>query len=246
MESELQEMVLESMSDGVVVTDRENRILLVNKSAQRMLPFSAGDLAERVLWESIARPGDRRLLPPLPFRAGQGDRPRVHPDRGLRAHPGADRHAAGAPGRDPGQRDPHRGRHGEAGQGGPPAPGREPGRPDHPDRRRGPRDQEPPGLHRHPHRAHPQGHRRPADGFLGQGLREPGGHQGGGGAPQPDRGGLPVRGPPDEHRAASWRTPIPWCGSCWSSCASSWSRPASAWSWSCWSPRLSSAWTPST
>lgn len=53
MESELQEMVLESMSDGVVVTDRENRILLVNKSAERMLPFNTGDPAERVLWECI-------------------------------------------------------------------------------------------------------------------------------------------------------------------------------------------------
>ena len=52
-ETELLEMVMESMSDGVVVTDRENRILLVNKSAERMLPFSSEDLAERVLWETI-------------------------------------------------------------------------------------------------------------------------------------------------------------------------------------------------
>jgi len=52
-ESELLEMVMESMSDGVVVTDGKDRILLVNKSAQRMLPFVAGELAERVLWETI-------------------------------------------------------------------------------------------------------------------------------------------------------------------------------------------------
>lgn len=52
-ETELLEMVMESMSDGVLVTDRENRILLVNKSAERMLPFSSGELAERVLWECI-------------------------------------------------------------------------------------------------------------------------------------------------------------------------------------------------
>jgi two-component system, sporulation sensor kinase E len=52
-ESELLEMVMESMSDGVVVTDRSDRILLVNKSAQRMLPFVAGELGERVLWETI-------------------------------------------------------------------------------------------------------------------------------------------------------------------------------------------------
>jgi len=52
-ETELLEMVMESMSDGVLVTDRESRILLVNKSAERMLPFSPGELAERVLWECI-------------------------------------------------------------------------------------------------------------------------------------------------------------------------------------------------
>ena len=52
-ESELLEMVMESMSDGVVVTDREDRILLVNKSAERMLPFASGELGERVLWECM-------------------------------------------------------------------------------------------------------------------------------------------------------------------------------------------------
>jgi PAS domain S-box-containing protein len=52
-ETELLEMVMESMSDGVVVTDRENRILLVNKSAERMLPFGSEDLAEKLLWETI-------------------------------------------------------------------------------------------------------------------------------------------------------------------------------------------------
>jgi PAS domain S-box-containing protein len=35
------------------VTDRDNRILLVNKSAERMLPFSCDDLAEKLLWECI-------------------------------------------------------------------------------------------------------------------------------------------------------------------------------------------------
>jgi PAS domain S-box-containing protein len=52
-ESELLEMVMESMSDGVVVTDRGDRILLVNKSAERMLPFASGELGERVLWECM-------------------------------------------------------------------------------------------------------------------------------------------------------------------------------------------------
>jgi len=52
-ENELLAMVMESMSDGVVVTDRDDRILLVNKSAERMLPFLNEDLTERVLWEAI-------------------------------------------------------------------------------------------------------------------------------------------------------------------------------------------------
>ncbi len=52
-ENELLEMVMESMSDGVVVTDREDKILLVNKSAERMLPFSSDDLVEKPLEEMI-------------------------------------------------------------------------------------------------------------------------------------------------------------------------------------------------
>ena len=52
-ENELLEMVMESMSDGVVVTDREDKILLVNKSAERMLPFSTDDLIEKSLEDTI-------------------------------------------------------------------------------------------------------------------------------------------------------------------------------------------------
>ncbi len=52
-ENELLEMVMESMSDGVVVTDQEDKILLVNKSAERMLPFSTDDLIEKSLEDTI-------------------------------------------------------------------------------------------------------------------------------------------------------------------------------------------------
>lgn len=52
-ENELLAMVMESMSDGVVVTDPEDRILFINKSAERMLPFPSEDLTEQVLWEAI-------------------------------------------------------------------------------------------------------------------------------------------------------------------------------------------------
>ena len=52
-ENELLEMVMESMSDGVLVTDREDKILMVNKSAERMLPFSTDELIEKSLEEAI-------------------------------------------------------------------------------------------------------------------------------------------------------------------------------------------------
>jgi PAS domain S-box-containing protein len=57
-ENELLEMVMESMSDGVLVTDREDKILLVNKSAERMLPFTNDELVERSLEEVI---GDEEI-----------------------------------------------------------------------------------------------------------------------------------------------------------------------------------------
>jgi two-component system, sporulation sensor kinase E len=52
-ENDRLEMVMESMSDGVVVTDSDDRILMVNKSAERMLPFAKEELTERVLWEAV-------------------------------------------------------------------------------------------------------------------------------------------------------------------------------------------------
>jgi two-component system, sporulation sensor kinase E len=61
-ENELLEMVMESMSDGVLVTDREDRILLVNKSAERMLPFSTDELVERSLEEVIGDEEIREFL----------------------------------------------------------------------------------------------------------------------------------------------------------------------------------------
>ena len=57
-ENELLEMVMESMSDGVLVTDREDKILMVNKSAERMLPFATDELIEKSLEEAI---GDEEI-----------------------------------------------------------------------------------------------------------------------------------------------------------------------------------------
>jgi len=51
-------MVLESMTDGIVVADRAQKIILLNKSAERLLPFSGEAHSDSLLWESLA---DREL-----------------------------------------------------------------------------------------------------------------------------------------------------------------------------------------
>jgi two-component system, sporulation sensor kinase E len=57
-ENDLLGMILESMTDGIIVTDRDHRIMLSNKSAERLFPFALDDIMERVLWECVA---DREL-----------------------------------------------------------------------------------------------------------------------------------------------------------------------------------------
>ncbi len=52
-ENELLEMVFESMTDGVVVIDKRHRILIHNKSSERLLPFIPGELIEKKLFEVI-------------------------------------------------------------------------------------------------------------------------------------------------------------------------------------------------
>jgi two-component system, sporulation sensor kinase E len=53
-ENELLGTLLESMTDGIIVTDREHRVTLHNKSAGRLIPFVADDVVERVLWIAVA------------------------------------------------------------------------------------------------------------------------------------------------------------------------------------------------
>jgi PAS domain S-box-containing protein len=53
-ENDLLAMVLESMTDGIVVADRGHRIILLNKSAERLLPFTGEETLERLLWETLA------------------------------------------------------------------------------------------------------------------------------------------------------------------------------------------------
>lgn len=52
-ENELLEVVLDSMTDGVVVTDAGHRIILTNKSAERLLPFTVSDPDEKRIWTVI-------------------------------------------------------------------------------------------------------------------------------------------------------------------------------------------------
>ncbi len=53
-ENERLEGVLESMTDGIMVTDGDNRLILYNKAAERMIPFSHGqDVYEKRVWTVI-------------------------------------------------------------------------------------------------------------------------------------------------------------------------------------------------
>ncbi|RPJ03382.1 MAG: PAS domain S-box protein, partial [Spirochaetaceae bacterium] len=52
-ETELLEMVLHSMTYGVLVTDQNNLLILYNKQAERLLPFRGQELLEKTLWDII-------------------------------------------------------------------------------------------------------------------------------------------------------------------------------------------------
>jgi two-component system, sporulation sensor kinase E len=53
-ENDLLVMLLESMTDGIIVTDRKHHVILINKSAERFLPFLTDDILEHVVWECVA------------------------------------------------------------------------------------------------------------------------------------------------------------------------------------------------
>lgn len=55
-ENELLEIVLDSMTDGVVVLNRDHVIILHNKSAERLLPFVSGEIVEKPLWKAVGDP----------------------------------------------------------------------------------------------------------------------------------------------------------------------------------------------
>jgi PAS domain S-box-containing protein len=57
-ENDLMGMILESLTEGIIVTDREHRVMLFNKSAERLCPFATGDILDKLLWDCMA---DREL-----------------------------------------------------------------------------------------------------------------------------------------------------------------------------------------
>ncbi len=55
-ENERLEAVLDSMTDGVMVTDGDHNLVLQNRPASRLLPIAPGENYEHPLWEVIADP----------------------------------------------------------------------------------------------------------------------------------------------------------------------------------------------
>ncbi len=56
-ENERLAVVLDSMNDGVLVTDEEHRLILVNKAAERLIPLASGRIiGDRPVWQVIADP----------------------------------------------------------------------------------------------------------------------------------------------------------------------------------------------
>lgn len=52
-ENDLLAMVLESMTDGIIVLDEAHGVRLVNKAAERLLPFAADEPTGRSVWQVI-------------------------------------------------------------------------------------------------------------------------------------------------------------------------------------------------
>ncbi len=53
-ENDLLGVVLDSMTDGLVVLSGEHDVMLFNKSAERLLPFSSEDIHEKKFWDVVA------------------------------------------------------------------------------------------------------------------------------------------------------------------------------------------------
>jgi two-component system, sporulation sensor kinase E len=52
-ENELLEIVLNSMTDGILVTDINNKLVFHNRRSHRLIPFMSGDLDDLIIWDVI-------------------------------------------------------------------------------------------------------------------------------------------------------------------------------------------------
>ncbi len=53
-ENDRLESVLDSLSDGVLVSDEQHNLIFVNKPAERLLPLASSEIYERRIWDAIA------------------------------------------------------------------------------------------------------------------------------------------------------------------------------------------------
>ena len=61
-DNDLLGMVLDSMARGIIVTDTAGRILLVNRAAERLVPFRDSEYAQHCVWEVISDSEIARFL----------------------------------------------------------------------------------------------------------------------------------------------------------------------------------------
>jgi PAS domain S-box-containing protein len=52
-ENERMEVVLDSLGEGVIVSDVNHNLVLYNKSAERLVPFSSSEIYEHAVWDAI-------------------------------------------------------------------------------------------------------------------------------------------------------------------------------------------------
>ncbi|WP_455382807.1 two-component system sensor histidine kinase NtrB [Salinispira pacifica] len=52
-ENERMEIVLDSLGEGVIVSDSDHNLVLYNKSAERLLPISSADIYDHHVWDAI-------------------------------------------------------------------------------------------------------------------------------------------------------------------------------------------------
>jgi PAS domain-containing protein len=73
--------ILASMSDGIIATDRQQRILLSNPAAAELLDFPAGQSADKPLWESVRVEALLKAASKV-LASGQKEAVRWEPQRG--------------------------------------------------------------------------------------------------------------------------------------------------------------------